>query len=260
MDMLRRLLALLGLALAPTAATSPPAAAPPPSGPLPPLTGEWIEPVADLGMVSPPTGATEPRPVVVAIHGLGDRPEWECGAWRAVFGPRPFIVCPHGEAWTVNYRWRSSDHVRAAIDELLDASQARFGAYMDREHAVYAGFSQGAILGARVVRGDPQRFPYVILQEGFPDDLGSPGYAGAYKRGGVRRVLLGCSQGGCVGKRAPIRDVFVRAGVDSRVNYAGNQGHTINEAVFASLRRDLPWLLADDPKWSSVVADLPGGS
>jgi hypothetical protein len=41
------------------------------------------------------------------------------------------------------------------------------------------------------------------------------------------------------------------------VNDSGPQGHTINDAVIASLRRDVPWLLAGDPAWRAVIADMP---
>src|SRR5688572_16707083 len=60
-------------------------APPPPS--LPPLTGaSWLEelPLSDgsLAYVAPPVGAREPRPLIVAVHGAGDRANWACGGWR----------------------------------------------------------------------------------------------------------------------------------------------------------------------------------
>src|ERR1700742_3291460 len=46
----------------------------------------WIErlepPGGNVLFVTPPVGAREPRPVVVAVHGAGDRAEWACGGWR----------------------------------------------------------------------------------------------------------------------------------------------------------------------------------
>src|SRR5271165_1233900 len=44
--------------------------------------------------MSLPTGATGKRPVVVVIHGAGDRPDWQCGGWRRATSGFPFIVCP----------------------------------------------------------------------------------------------------------------------------------------------------------------------
>lgn len=231
-----------------------PAPAAPPS--LSAISGEWLQAEGDLGFVAPPIGATDPRPVVVAVHGMGDRPEWECGVWRAVFGPRPFIVCPRGRPWQVNFAWRSSDHVRQSIDAILDAAVARFGAHVDRTHSVYVGFSQGAIMGPRALRGEASLFSYAIFQEGFDDALAGQPLDDALAKSGITRVLLGCSQGGCTTKRVPLRAALTRAGIDARVNDAGPRGHTIDEVVVRSVRRDIPWLLGGDDVWSGVVSDV----
>jgi hypothetical protein len=191
---------------------------------------------------------------------MGDRPEWECAAWRATFGPRPFIVCPRGRPWQVNFAWSTSDQVRKSIDLLLDAAEAQWGAHLDRAHRVYVGFSQGAILGARVVKSDPQHYPYVIFQEGFDDALSTGRLDAALKASGVTRILLGCSQGGCAGRRVPIRVALERAAVEARVNDAGPRGHTLDDVVVRSVKRDLPWLLGGDNVWSGVVADVSSGT
>src|SRR5262249_55456731 len=46
--------------------------------------------------VSVPLGATEARPLLIALHGNFDRPEWQCGTWRGITHGYPFIVCPRG--------------------------------------------------------------------------------------------------------------------------------------------------------------------
>ena len=251
---LSSVLAFGALARADAPATSPP------SPPLPPIPGEWIQPEGDLGFIAPPIGSTEPRPVIVAVHGMGDCPEWECAAWRAVFGPRPFIVCPRGRPWQVNFAWSSSEHIRHSIDALLDAAEARYGAHLDPAHRIYVGFSQGAILGARVVRRDPDHYQYAIFQEGFDDALAQRPAAAALKKAGVIRVLFGCSQGGCKWPRLPIRAALEGAGIEARVNDAGPRGHTIDDAVIQSVKHDIPWLLAGDQAWSAVADDVGGGS
>ena len=48
------------------------------------------------GMVTVPLGAREPRPLVVALHGGSDRPEWACSAWRSISEGHAFVVCPRG--------------------------------------------------------------------------------------------------------------------------------------------------------------------
>jgi len=235
---------------------SPPAS---PAAPLAPIAGEWLQAESDLGYVSPPTGSTEPRPIVVAVHGMGDRPEWECAAWRAVFGPRPFIVCPRGSAWHVNFAWTSGDQIRRSIDAILDAASAHYGAHLDRAHRVYAGFSQGAILGPHVLKSDPHTYSYAIFQEGFDDALAGNALGARLHESGLTRVLLGCSQAGCAGKRVPVRAALERAGIEARLNDAGPRGHRIDDVIIRSVKRDLPWLLAGDDAWSAIVSDVSGG-
>jgi predicted esterase len=174
-----------------------------------------------------------------------------------VFGPRPFIVCPHGEPRPGGgFVWRGSASVRTAIDRALEAAAKQYGPYLDREHRLYVGFSQGAILGAGVVKDDAKDYPYAIFQEGFGDEMATRAFADQMKKRGVTRVLLGCSQGGCSARREPLRTSLPRAGVDARINDAGALGHVMDPRVYASLRKDVPWLLAGDPAWAQVVRDV----
>ena len=81
-----------------TVTVAPEVAPPPPVA----LSGhDWLEPVGDdareLGKVSIPQGATNHRPVMIALHGAADRAEWSCAEWRGVTGDFPFIVCPRGD-------------------------------------------------------------------------------------------------------------------------------------------------------------------
>ncbi|HEY4106246.1 MAG TPA: hypothetical protein VGM44_20240, partial [Polyangiaceae bacterium] len=68
---------------------------------LPPLRADaWLTELDVEGFgkaaLAVPLGATEPRPIVIALHGAADRPEWACGAWRSIAGPQPFVLCPRG--------------------------------------------------------------------------------------------------------------------------------------------------------------------
>ncbi|HEY1532616.1 MAG TPA: hypothetical protein VGF76_01315, partial [Polyangiaceae bacterium] len=68
---------------------------------LPPLANvSWLEelPLEDgnLAYVMPPIGAREPRPLMVGVHGAGDRADWDCGGWRLGASEYPFVVCPQG--------------------------------------------------------------------------------------------------------------------------------------------------------------------
>src|SRR5437868_13039508 len=68
---------------------------------LPPLAAsselvQLIVPDHRDAMVSVPVGATERRPLVLALHGNYDRPEWQCSVWRETMKGYPFVLCPRG--------------------------------------------------------------------------------------------------------------------------------------------------------------------
>ena len=140
------------VAVAPTPIDQPP--------PLPPLHAEWLErfdlPGGQTAMVSMPQGATERRPVMIAVHGGGDRPDWACGEWRGVTNAYPFIVCPQGSPpGSDRFAWGSTAQIQKIIDLALPALRARFSDYMAEGPMLYAGFYAGVIYGAGVVRANP---------------------------------------------------------------------------------------------------------
>jgi hypothetical protein len=190
---------------------------------------------------------------VVAVHGQRDRPEWACSGWRAVTKGRAFIVCPEGVAVgahaTGGYYWPSTTAVGRAVDRAVDAVRARFGAYVEDGPMVYAGFSAGVIYGSGFVRDAGERFPLLMLSEGGYDELASPSFAKRFRASGGRRVLLGCSSGGCAATYERARKLLDAAGVAARVNDAGNVGHNLDAPVVRSLQRDWPWLVEGEPGW-----------
>ena len=228
---------------------------------LAPLAGEWLQELKDgeapVGFVAVPIGATGPRPVAIILHGAGDRPDWECPAWRAILGPRPFIVCPCGKphpAWKDTFVWSSATHARTAIAVAMKATDARFAGYIGAGPRVLGSFSQGALMGASIVAQDGGTYPFAFFLEGL-GDLGASSFAVPFKKAGGQRVVLGCSQAGCAPPREALRKSLSAKGVEARVNDAGAVGHTIDGVVIASIRRDVSWLLEGSPEWSAVAAE-----
>ncbi len=247
----------------PPAVTTAPAAEQKPDAGLAPLDGEWIQELFDgdrsVGFVSPPVGATGPRPIAIVVHGAGDRPDWECSAWRAILGPVPFVVCAQGRphpAWKGTFVWSSSAHARQAIEQALRATRARFAVYLGDGPRVLAGFSQGAMMATEIAARDGATYPFVVFLEGL-GNLSPSAFSIPFLKSGGRRVLLGCSQGGCAASREVARRSLVANGVEARVNYAGPIGHTLDNAVVASVRKDLRWLLQAEPAWTDVAESLP---
>jgi predicted esterase len=245
----------------PAVSESRPAARDDDGPPLAPLTdSRWLErvdlPGGEVGFVSVPLGATKPRPVVVAVHGAGDRPEWACGGWRGVTEAFPFIVCPQGKpTGDGRFYWASSAQLDRVIQAAVSAVHERFGGYVADTPMVYAGFSSGAIYGASVVTRRAEEFPAIMMAEGGYEALTDLSFAARFFENGGRRALLGCSTGGgCLAKMSEARRLLSGAGVEARVNDAGTVGHNLNAEAVRSLRRDWPWLVEGRKGWENYRA------
>lgn len=223
------------------------------AGPLSPL----VVPTFRDAVVSVPLGATDHRPVVLALHGNYDRPEWQCEVWRAVTKGYAFVVCPRGiprrDAPPGENRWTygKPGDVRREIDAALTALRVRFGDYVAAGPMVYAGFSLGAILGVGIVSGDAERFPRAVLIEGGHDNW-SDARAKSYAAQGGRRVLFACGQRTCTtGTKAPSK-LLGEAGVETRSVFGGEVGHTYDGPVAAEISGAFSWLVRDDLRWGGA--------
>ena len=227
-------------------------------GTVAPLEGELVHlSVAGFrdAVVSVPTGATGPRPVVLALHGNFDRPEWQCEVWRGVTRARAFVVCPRGiprpdaprslDRWTYG---KGSD-VRAEVEAALSAVRARFDSYVASGPILYTGFSLGAIHGVGIVASDGQRYPRAVLVEGGHDGW-TAARAKAYAAAGGQRVLFACGQRACKADAAQARKHLQREGIETDLVYGGEVGHTYDGPVASEIARVWTWLVADDPRWT----------
>ena len=226
---------------------------------LAPLRGAWMETVTlDDGTeasVTLPLGATEPRPIVVGVHGSGDRPEWSCGEWRGVVDSYAFVVCPHGTPSGNAFVWKSSDQVEKRVMAALAAARAKYGLYVMDGPAIYAGFSQGAHMAAAVVKRHPDVFTLIALDEGGYWQTGGD-FAATFARGGGKRALLMCSTPGCQTNFTQSQQLLQKSGVDVRVADLGPFGHTINNDVIAAIKPQWKWLVRDDPRWAPWLRTL----
>lgn len=237
--------------------TGPPSAARAASNSaLSPLEAEWLITLPMEGFrdarVSVPQGATEPRPVVVALHGAGDRPEWACGGWRGVVDAYPFVVCPSGQPGGMpgGFVWGNDEAVEREANAAVEALRRKFGAYVAPGCTLLAGFSQGAIRMTPMLARGGGFCPQAVLCEGAYDAIGA-NFARAFYGAGGRRLLLGCSQPYCAkvfrGQETHLR----AAGIDVRTVYSGGHTHNLNGETVSTLREAWPWLVRDDDRWSS---------
>jgi len=204
--------------------------------------------------VTVPQGATEARPVVVALHGAGDRPEWACGGWRLVADAYPFVVCPTGEPGGApgGFVWGNDAAVEREVNAAIEALRRRFGDYVAPGCALLAGFSQGAIRMVPILAHGGGFCPQAVLCEGAYDGVGK-NFARGFLAAGGRRLLLGCSQPYCAQVFGERRTTLRAAGIDARKVYSGGRTHNLDGEMVSALREAWPWLVRDDDRWSMYL-------
>jgi poly(3-hydroxybutyrate) depolymerase len=237
-----------------------------PVGPLPALSNhDWLEPLSaprdEVAKLSVPLGATSPRPVMIGLHGGGDRAEWSCGEWRGVTAAFPFIICPHGSA-SRTY-WDTPKNVMSQIDGARGEVNRTFAGYVADGPMVLAGFSAGTTMALTLLYGGLVSPEALVLVEGSYDSVGDRGFPAILKAHHVKRLLLVCTtRGSCTTTYREAVPRIARAGIDVRLNLASEQGHGFYEDVTFSLRRDWPWLVNGLAGWETYVPDaspnLPG--
>lgn len=190
-----------------------------------------------------------PRPLVVAAHGAGGGPEWECDYWRRLTRERAFILCltgtPLGGSYS-GYYYR--DH-RALDREFVAAERAARSAEprILSESGLYAGFSQGATMGTAIINEHAKSFPYAVMIEGFM--AWNVPSARRFLAAGGRRVVIACGSKECAAKGKTSEQWLRAAGVPTRLEHAPGAGHTPAGPVMDRVEAALPWLLEGDANW-----------
>jgi predicted esterase len=255
------LLSVLALACQPAPSAEPRDAAPPPASTppstTPPLTGEWLTrlpvPGFEVSFVSVPLGAAAPRPIMIGVHGMRDRPEWACGEWRGVTDAYPFILCPHGQpiagAAIAGLTFTNAAIAGQEIEAGIAALRARFGSYVAEGPYVYAGFSRGAIVGVPILVTHPDLFPRAVLGEGG-QSAWTEDAAKRYAAGGGKRVLFVCTTRICVEDTRPVMARLEKAGVATRMVSAGDIGHRFDGRVVEVIRPAWPWVVEGEPRFA----------
>ena len=220
-----------------------------------PLFTNLTVPGFPTAVVSVPNGATSPRPLLIVLHGSGDRPDWNCDAWRHITGAQGFVLCPRGldapaESTKDDKRYthRGGAFLRAHVDAALAALAERFAGYVDIDRVIVTGFSLGATQAAQLALDDPRRFSRVAQVEGGDGVWTAPNIRLFSTRGG-RRVLFGCGSRWCIPPAKAAAERLKKGAVDARVVYA-NVGHTTDRPLQEAIMGELSWFLDGDARWS----------
>ncbi len=237
-------------------------AAAPSEGPLPPLpTGSGFARLPVPGFLPavvawPPDAASRPLPVVVALHGSYDQPEWNCEVYRQVVRGAAVVLCPRGRL-----RWDSPTDPRQLrfyfpstggwifreVDAALRALKESAPTRIADGPVVYAGFSQGAILAVPSLPARGEQFSRAILVEGGAS--WSTSNARAYAKSGGQRVLFACGRAGCFTRARATAATLEQAGLKTKVTYTPDQGHTYDGGVQRDLMQSFAWLVEDDARF-----------
>lgn len=192
-----------------------------------------------------PEGAG-PHPVFFVTHGAGGDADDDCKYWGEFLGPEVALVCLRGAPLYRKEPWRGwyyPDHL--ALEEWTLAAvvevKARLGARVAASGWTYAGYSQGATMGALMLVNHGGQFSRAIFVEG---GVGGWTYARVtrYRESGGERVLFVCGTRGCANGAGRAARELEEAGVPARALVAEGAGHAFDGALWRELAVGLGWL------------------
>jgi hypothetical protein len=220
---------------------------------LPPLAAStWLVPIEapgfGLALASVPLGARSPRPVLIALHGDHDRPEWACGSYRHIARGTPFILCPRGVArpdheFTLGTPSNTAEELRQA----LPALKKRFTSHVAAGPVVFAGLGPSVEHVIDLALKEPSFFSHLLLVDGSTRRL-TVSAATRFGSAGGRRVLVVCSPGACDADVEERVRALGPAGVATRVVHA-QSGRGLDAEMVKTLRTEFPWLISEVPRW-----------
>lgn len=207
---------------------------------LAPLDGEPFEHVTfDGGVeawIAKPLGATSPRPVIVGVHGAGDRADWSCTEWAATTAGQVWVVCPRGvpSPWAGFHSWGSAEMIASRADKVLAHVREKYGAYVANAPLTYGGWSQGATLASAAIALRPGEYGTAIMVEAGYTPLDEHAVMRDLAAGGVTKLVVSCSSLKCRDLSARLERVRSKR-ITMWKNDVGLRGHWFDQPVFDSL-------------------------
>lgn len=190
-------------------------------------------------------------PLVVALHGNFDRPEWQCETWAAVSEWRAIVLCPRGDARAdtpstdKRYTYDSYARMKKEIFDGIAALREQLDLAVDHP-LMLIGFSLGANLGAQLLldRDAPTFFSTVMIEGGGAQ--WSWHRVRAFRERGGRHVLFACGQVGCAHKAEQLRRRFEKSGLSYGV-VKTSIGHTYDGEIAAGVGEHWTRITATGP-------------
>ena len=230
---------------APTSPGTPPAS---PEGPL-----ALEVPDFSPAVVRFPGGGAK-APVLVVTHGAGGTPEAHCELWSRISKGKVILLCVRGRARSPlpadgDYY---PDHPTLERETFaaLTALRARFADRIADGPVFYAGFSQGATMGALMLVEHAREVTRLVLVEGGFSDW-NVARARDFRARGGERVLFVCGRKECAEPARNAAHWFNDAGVAAQVEYVKGAGHSHDARVEARIAALYPWFTEGDARWQS---------
>ncbi|HET9958365.1 MAG TPA: hypothetical protein VFQ61_27910 [Polyangiaceae bacterium] len=182
--------------------------------------------------------------LVVATHGAGGSPEWECEYWYRLSRGGMQLLCLRGTSLGRNYpgSFYYENHLRLEAEFKAALRAFEGGTETTPKVLIYAGFSQGAIMGAPMIVAHASRFSRLVLIEGG-FEYWSRGTARKFAKNGGKKVLFLCGTGYCNSRSRVPADWLASEGVDVRLEHVTGAGHTPAGEVMQRLEAQLPWIV-----------------
>lgn len=199
--------------------------------------------------VAVPLGARSPRPLVIALHGDADRPEWPCGSYHHASRARAIVLCPRGvprpdsDRFTLGPVVDTARELRAA----LPALKARFDAHVAKGPVVLAALGPSVEHAIEIAREEPSFFSYLVLVDGSLARFTTP-IMHRFAREGGKRVLFVCTRAGCDANVAGRALALRSMGVDTRVERL-DRATALDATTVSALRKHWDWIVEGDARW-----------
>jgi predicted esterase len=179
-------------------------------------------------VVAPPPAARR-VPLLIATHGAGGDPRWECERWGRFARGRWFIACPRGVPLRRDeegsYYYPDHPTLEREVAAVVAAARATYASLITTDEGVYLGYSQGATMGALMAVDHGAEFPHLVLIEGGSGDW-TLKRAERFRNSGGKSVFIVCGTAACARRSATSAQTLTRAGLRAEARYAQGGGHT----------------------------------
>jgi predicted esterase len=140
---------------------------------------ERFDQTQPLLFLPPGHQASQPTPLLIALHGFGGRAVGYPTYWRRTAAKNDTVlVVPQGVRQAAGgYSWNDPDEADIILGLTLDWARERFA--VDGEHIVLTGFSQGGFMAMALGLRHPELFVGVIpMAGGYIQEIDAPSEAG----------------------------------------------------------------------------------